>query len=206
MSDHKEPDSDFTLTSRAGDNGRSTDVTCNSSTDLNEANLTVQNTKCEMVDITNSEIYEIQRMTDISTSHTKPARDGYVNKHDLSITKSDSKKKKLQKLQEKFRKPMAVKDKRGQHATRLLFCICTFWKLSYIPLAVFQVILEDVSPKVTSILQLTRAVTHSLLYLHFAVNFLFYFVSGTLFKTEWKKIVLQTRQAFKRLHICHNLD
>ncbi|XP_052286785.1 uncharacterized protein LOC127882270 [Dreissena polymorpha] len=209
MSEHKEPDSDFKLTSSAGNNERSTNVTCNSSTDLNEANHIMQNTNCAMVDTTNSEKYEIQRMTNISTSHTKPTRDGYVNKHDLSITKSDSKKKKRQKLQRKFHKPMAGKGKRGQQATRLLFCISTFWILSYIPFAVYQVIrskIEDVSPKVASILQLSRAVTHSVLYLNFAMNFFFYFVSGTLFKNEWTKIVLQTRQALKRLHICNNLD
>ncbi|KAH3798276.1 uncharacterized protein LOC127837285 [Dreissena polymorpha] len=193
---NKVPDCDFTMTSIAGI----------SSTDLNDANLKAQNTNSAMVGTINSEKYENQRITDISTSHTKPTRDCSVNEHDLSITKSDCKKKTRQKSQRQFQKHMAGKDKRGQHATRLLFCICTCWILTFIPFAVLQVIRRnidiDVPPKTACILELTRAVTHSLLYFNFALNFFFYFVSGTLFKNEWKKMVLQTRQALKRLHTC----
>ncbi|KAH3791897.1 uncharacterized protein LOC127839294 [Dreissena polymorpha] len=189
---NKVPDMIFTLTSSAREYGKSTDGTCNSSTDFNYTNVILQNTNFSMVGTINSDRDETQLKTDLSTSNTKPTRDGSFNRHDTTITKSESKKKKR-------------KGKRGQHATRLLFCICVSLILTSIPCAVYEVIrghLEDVSPKVASSLQLSRAVTHSLLYMNFALNFFFYFVSGTLFKNEWKKMVRQTRQSLKRLHIC----
>ncbi|XP_052230228.1 uncharacterized protein LOC127844197 [Dreissena polymorpha] len=204
-SGNKVPDRVFTLTSSASEYGRSTDGTCNSSTDLNDANVVglLQNTNCSMVGSINSDRDETQLTTDLSTSKTKPTRDISVNRHETTI--SDYKKKRRQTFQTKCQHHTAGKDKRGQHATRLLFCICMSLILTSIPSAVYQLIrgnLEDVAPKVASILQLLRAVTHSLLYMNFALNFVFYFVSGTLFKNEWKKMVRHTRQSLKRLHIC----
>ena len=35
---------------------------------------------------------------------------------------------------------------------------------------------------------LVETVLMFILYTHFTVNFLFYFIAGTLFKTEWKRL------------------
>ena len=84
--------------------------------------------------------------------------------------------------------------KRTVSATKIPLFLCSFFLITTIPYTSFGVIKSKYFKDVTDVetnahLQLAHAVTYVLLYGNYTFNFLLYFVTGTLFKTEWNEIV-----------------
>lgn len=86
--------------------------------------------------------------------------------------------------------------------TLLLFIICSFFFVTTIPFCVYLIVkgnTNDFKGRSLARWQLAHCITSALIFSNFSFNFFFYFVSGTLFKQEWNRLVMKTKQKFKNI-------
>lgn len=91
----------------------------------------------------------------------------------------------------KARTTQSAQARYNRSATRLLFGVCAFFVATVLPYCVYHVIknqLSEVSYREVAFLQLIQSIIYCLLYCNFSFNFFMYFMCGTLFKKEWKRI------------------
>lgn len=82
-------------------------------------------------------------------------------------------------------------------ATKMLFLISTMFLLTTFPFTVGNVILSLQKPNTQeqqARQQLVYSILRNILYCNFTFNFVLYFLSGTLFKQEWKALLKDVRQ------------
>ncbi|XP_045178085.2 substance-K receptor-like [Mercenaria mercenaria] len=111
-------------------------------------------------------------------------------------------------LQQKFRLRRVHSETSGAHTrhiprrkspTRILFVISGVFLVTTLPYSVYMVVqsgLEKLDDHSFAKHQLINAVVIMMVYSNFTFNFFLYFVSGTLFKQEWKQLVMELSHKF----------
>jgi hypothetical protein len=93
---------------------------------------------------------------------------------------------------------------RKRSSAKLLFTLSTFYLLTTTPWCVYWILRGKISfqaklsPKSLAGWQLATVIVQVCLWCNFSFNFFFYFVSGTLFKREWTKLVDKVKENFRR--------
>ncbi|KAH3747053.1 hypothetical protein DPMN_181474 [Dreissena polymorpha] len=93
----------------------------------------------------------------------------------------------------------SVAQRRQKSSTRMLFILSSFFMVTTMPFTLFRVYKEvypAIGAREYARQRLTETITALLLYCNFTFNFFMYFVSGTLFKQEWRCF---TADAYVRL-------
>jgi hypothetical protein len=91
---------------------------------------------------------------------------------------------------------------RTRSQTRMLFVLSSFFLITTLPFCIYLVIrsdLKDLSHTDIVKYQLVNALVRMLLYSNFTFNFFLYFVSGTLFKQEWQRMVAPAKARLERI-------
>lgn len=88
--------------------------------------------------------------------------------------------------------------KKVKSATKMLFLVSAFFIATTMPFTLGNVImsLRTVDEPAR---QVYYAILRNLLYCNFTFNFILYFISGTLFKQEWKSLVQEVRHKIRSL-------
>jgi len=76
--------------------------------------------------------------------------------------------------------------------TKLLFLLCGFFIATTVPYAISNVVVKRANNETTEDQHFNKMIVticFNFLFCNFSFNFFFYFVSGTLFKQEWKKLL-----------------
>lgn len=95
-----------------------------------------------------------------------------------------------------------AKPEKVRSATKMLFLVSGTFIASVTPFTMGNVALaltKSSTPEEEARKQLIYTILRQLLYCNFTFNFVLYFVSGTLFKQEWKEIVKEVRGKFGKL-------
>lgn len=90
---------------------------------------------------------------------------------------------------------------RKKSSARMLFILSFFFMLSTMPYCIYFVVRSQVkyiSDRNVAKWQLLTVIVNILGWCNFTFNFFFYFVNGTLFKQEWKRLVSKTKESCQR--------
>lgn len=112
-----------------------------------------------------------------------------VNPTELSCTHSSSNQTTTGTTERKTRKSFA----------RILLVLSCFFLVTTLPYCVYVVIknqLTLVSARTVARLQLIEVCVHCLMYANFSLNFMFYFLSGTLFRKTLKSLIESAKKRF----------
>jgi len=91
--------------------------------------------------------------------------------------------------------------------TKLLFLLCGFFIATTAPYTISNVVMKRTNKNTTEaqhINELIFTVCFNILFCNFSFNFFFYFVSGTLFKQEWKKLLEECSCMIRRVVLRQN--
>lgn len=94
--------------------------------------------------------------------------------------------------------------KKIKSATKMLFLVSAVFVLTTLPFTIGNVILSLKRPTTTNAaaeIHLIYTVLRIILYCNYTFNFVLYFVSGTLFKQEWKAMIYDVRMRIVRLFL-----
>lgn len=113
-----------------------------------------------------------------------------------------SQRRKLRRTNPELTHQHIVSPNKGKAATKMLFLVSAMFIVTMSPFTLGNAIMSQL--KVTSITekatrQLIYSVLRNIMYFNFTFNFVLYFVSGPLFKQEWKSLVKGVRA--KVLHL-----
>jgi len=103
-----------------------------------------------------------------------------------------SQKRKLQKVNPITESKNAKSDDKLNAMTRMLFMISSFFVITTLPFTLFQIFwwqIDSSTQHALAIRQLLDAFFEVLIYANYSFNFFLYFISGSLFKQEWKLLV-----------------
>ena len=92
--------------------------------------------------------------------------------------------------------------KKIKSATKRLFLICAMFMVTTLPFTIGHVVLSQIKPNTleeNARKHLNYVVLRTLLYCNFTFNFVLYFVSGSLFKQEWKAMMYELRMKLVKL-------
>lgn len=93
-------------------------------------------------------------------------------------------------------------NEKRKSSTLLLFILCTFFLITIAPYCIYLILKGNVQKfegRSLARWQLANSVVSALITSNAAFNFFFYFVSGTLFKQEWKRLATKAKEKFKTL-------
>ena len=91
---------------------------------------------------------------------------------------------------------------RRKSSTKMLFVITGFFMVTTLPFTMIEVFHSydgNTDPRYKARIEALKSVLALLLYSNFTFNFFLYFVSGTMFKQEWKKLLISCNNWFGNL-------
>jgi hypothetical protein len=108
-------------------------------------------------------------------------------------------KKKLRRVHPEISGADTRNPQQRKSPTRMLFLLSGAFLITTFPYSSYMVVqsgLKNLDERCFAQHQLITAIILMLVYSNFTCNFFLYFVSGTLFKNEWSKLVVDVRQKF----------
>lgn len=100
-------------------------------------------------------------------------------------------KRKLRKVHALSEPANTFREKKMKPLAKILFLISVFFICTTLPYTVFMAVkvnIDGSTPLARARRNLVESILLFILYTNFTVNFFFYFMAGTLFKTEWKRL------------------
>ena len=92
--------------------------------------------------------------------------------------------------------------------TKLLFLLCGFFITTTAPYTITNVLIVRVKPartEIENVNEMIFTICFNILFCNFSFNFFFYFVSGTLFKQEWRKLLEECSRVIRNMFIRRNV-
>ncbi|XP_052813941.1 C-C chemokine receptor 1-like protein 1 [Mya arenaria] len=94
---------------------------------------------------------------------------------------------------------LSVYGSRKKSTAKMLFVVSGFFMVTTLPFTIFSVLKQKIqieSPRGKARMDLYETIFVLLLYCNFTFNFFLYFVSGTMFKQEWKRLTKKIYDTF----------
>ena len=108
-----------------------------------------------------------------------------------------SQNRKLRRIKPSSQVSQEMFPRKVKSATKMLFLVSAVLIITTLPFTLGNVIMAlttPTSPKQTIQRHLVYTILRHMMYCNFSFNFVLYFVSGTLFKTEWNNIIVEVKE------------